>query len=93
MDKLNKRNGLLDFLKLIFAIIIVIGHGDRVYGTAETNKIIPLASFGVDFFLIVSGAMLLKSFEKQHQGKTLSEDTLNFMKHKIQGLLPNYYIA
>lgn len=23
----------------------------------------------------------------------MSEDTLNFMKHKIQGLLPNYYIA
>lgn len=64
MDKLNKRNGLLDFLKLIFAIIIVIGHGDRVYGTAETNKIIPLASFGVDFFFIVSGAMLLKKLWK-----------------------------
>ena len=93
MNKTKKRNGFLDFLKLVFAIIIVIGHGDTIYGTASSNKLIPLASFCVDFFFIVSGAMLLKSIEKQQQEKSLGEDTLVFMKHKIKGLLPNYYIA
>ena len=93
MDKAKKRNGFLDFLKLVFAIIIVIGHGDTIYGTLRPDKIIPLASFGVDFFFIVSGAMLLRSAEKQKHGKSFGLDTLKFMKHKIKGLLPNYYVA
>lgn len=93
MNKTKKRNGFLDFLKLIFAIIIVIGHGDKIYGTLPPNKIMPLASFGVDFFFVVSGAMLLRSIEKQKKSKDLGKDTIQFMKHKIKGLLPNYYIA
>ena len=47
MNKTKKRNGFLDFLKLIFAIIIVIGHGDKIYGTLPPNRIMLLASFGV----------------------------------------------
>lgn len=89
----NKRNGFLDFLKLLFAFIIVIGHGDTIYGSVNPNKLIPLASFGVEFFFLVSGAMLLRSFEKQKQSKSISEDTFNFMIHKIKGLCPNYYVA
>lgn len=93
MNKEKKRNGFLDFLKLVFAIIIVIGHGDTIIGTSSPDKFIPLASFGVDFFFIISGAMLLRSIEKQTQKDTIGEDTCNFMKHKIKGLLPNYYVA
>lgn len=96
MDKKNKRNGFLDFLKFIFAIIIVIGHGDTVYGVLLPDRIIPLASFAVEFFFIASGAMLLRSIEKQSKDKsknTIGTDTFNFMKHKIKGLLPNYYVA
>ena len=54
MEKLKnkKRNGFLDFLKFVFAIIIVIGHGDTIYGTISSEKLIPLASFGVEFFLL-----------------------------------------
>ena len=91
--KAKGRNGFLDFLKFIFAIIIVIGHGDTVYGTVLPDRIIPLASFGVDFFFVVSGAMLLKSMEKQKQTESIGNDTYNFIKHKIKGLMPNYYIA
>lgn len=96
MDKKKKRNGFLDFLKFIFAIIIVIGHGDTVYGVLLPDRIIPLASFAVEFFFIASGAMLLRSIEKQSKDKsknTIGTDTFNFMKHKIKGLLPNYYVA
>ena len=93
MNEKKKRNGFLDFLKLLFAIIIVIGHGDTVFGVDLPDKLIPLASFGVEFFFVVSGAMLLKSIYEQKHTKSIADDTLNFMKHKIKGLLPNYYIA
>ena len=93
VKKVKKRNGFLDFLKFVFAIIIVIGHGDTIYGTTAVNKIIPLASFGVEFFFIVSGALLLRSFDKQKGEESLGDDTVSFMKHKIKGLLPNYYVA
>ena len=89
----TKRNGFLDFLKLLFAFIIVIGHGDTIYGSVNPNKLIPLASFGVEFFFLVSGAMLLRSFEKQKQSKSIANDTFEFMKHKIKGLCPNYFVA
>lgn len=89
----KKRNGFLDFLKFVFAIIIVIGHGDTIIGTPFPDKLIPLASFGVDFFFIISGAMLLRSVEKQRGRISLGKDTFKYMKHKIEGLLPNYYVA
>lgn len=93
MNVTKKRNGFLDFLKLVFAFIIVIGHGDTIYGTLPKNKLMPLASLAVEFFFVVSGAMLLRSVEKQKREKSLGEDTFKFMAHKIKGLLPNYYIA
>ena len=93
MKRRKKRNGCLDFLKFVFAMIIVIGHGDTIIGTPFKNKLIPLASFGVDSFFIISGAMLLRSVEKQRGRISLGKDTFKFMKHKIEGLLPNYYVA
>ena len=84
MIKGKKRNGFLDLLKLIFACIIVVGHGDTIYGTAFPNKLIPIASFCVDFFFIVSGAMLLRSFEKQDKSESIGKDTASFIKHKIK---------
>lgn len=72
------RNGRIDFLRFCFSIIVVLYHGGVFLG----------GWIGVEFFFIVSGYYMCRSYES---GKY--SDTLSFVKHKFFSLLPNVYIA
>lgn len=89
---MKKRNFALDFLKFVFAVLIVLFHSNR-FSNSVDERIIINGSKGVEFFFIVSGCMLAMSAEKREAGPSLGKDTWQFLKHKFMGLMPNYYIA
>lgn len=92
ITQVKKRNFALDFLKFVFAVLIVLFHSNR-FSNSVDERIIINGSKGVEFFFIVSGCMLAMSAEKREAGPSLGKDTWQFLKHKFMGLMPNYYIA
>lgn len=95
MTIMDKRNGTIDFLKFVFAVIVVVIHFNGYAGKAFFDG----GASAVSFFLLVSGCMMVGSYEKRRivgpiNGKgEIGQDTLAFMKHKITGILPNAYVA
>lgn len=88
----SKRNGGMDFWKFAFSIIIVLFHSRGFAG--NSSPIFIGGSIAVDFFFIVSGVYMTKNvYEHNHDDNSLGKNTLNFMKRKICGLMPNIVVA
>lgn len=92
---MRKRNAALDLWKFVFTIVIVLYHARNL-----AKRFTPLASgyLAVEFFFIVSGALMAasaarKSGEAPAAAGGLGKETLLFIRHKIGGLLPNYYVG
>lgn len=86
----KKRNGKLDVLKFIFALIIVIHHSTHM---RDSKNWFYLGQLGVEFFFIISGSMMMMSYDRSEKHKEISLDTVAFIKSKILRLLPNIYVA
>lgn len=87
----RKRNGEIDFWKLIFSLVVVSCHAENFIssGTGYFKG----GSIAVDFFFIISGVMMARSsFYKPYQGE-LGKDTFNFIKKKIMGFMPHIWVA
>lgn len=79
------RNGTVDFMKLLFTLMVMLFH---------TNKLFPGGYIAVDFFFIVSGYLMAKSSERRwNNGMPLGSDTLSFLFHKAKGIFPFYFVA
>lgn len=91
MEKTKQRNYYIDFLKLIFSIIIVFYHswlftGD--FGAGYFNR----GYFAVDFYFIVTGFLFINSLEKITKKKTkesIGKLDVQFIFNKIKGLIPS----
>lgn len=53
-----QRNGMIDFMRFIFSIVIVLHHASLFRGTMLAGYI------GVEFFFIVSGWLLMERVQK-----------------------------
>ena len=87
----KKRNGSLDLLKFLFALMIVFFHGKNL--SNDGTYIFTGGNIGVEFFFIVSGCLMAASATRKEMTTTLGRDTKDFIIHKIKGLMPNYYVA
>lgn len=87
----RKRNGMLDFMKFLFALVVVLLHSRNIANTGE-KTLFGAGYLGVEFFFIVSGLFMAASTLKLGR-ENLGKDTFNFMKRKICGLMPNVYVA
>ena len=88
---MKKRSGNLDLLKFIFSLMIVLFHGKNL--TTTDSYIFPGGNIAVEFFFVVSGVLMARAASTYEMQDNLGKDTFVFMKHKISGLMPNYYIA
>lgn len=88
---MKKRNGNLDLLKFLFALMIVFFHGKDL--ATDGHYIFAGGNIAVEFFFIVSGCLMASAASKREMNESLGHDTFAFMKHKIKGLMPNYYVA
>lgn len=58
-----KRNGKIELLRFLFAVIIVLHHSRQLLG--DENCLFLGGSLGVEFFFIVSGYLMMSSIEKR----------------------------
>lgn len=90
---MNKRNKVIDILKLIFVFIIFINHSNTLIQPGEKiSTIMHLGFLGVEFFFIVSGYLMLCKADNVDNAN-LGESTLSFIVRKISIFLPYYVIA
>lgn len=90
---MQKRIGLIDLMRFLFALIIVIFHGGQFYG-AENAKLFALGYIGVEFFFIVSGFLMAKRIHRSGDSSTnIAETTIRFVWKKYLDILPIFIVA
>jgi len=97
-NKENKRNGRIDFLRFLFAFIVMLHHSRYLLG--DDDCLFLGGSLGVEFFFIISGYFMIVSIERRlvaSEGSSselaLAKDTSAFLKRKVKSLLPQLPIA
>lgn len=87
-----RKNGQIEFLRFISAIVIVLRHGSRFL--PKGIDLFSRGSLAVEFFFLVSGYLMACSCAKALPANTsLGQDTRNFIKRKYFGLMPEFLIA
>ncbi len=89
-EEMGKRNGIIDMMRVVYAIIIVFLHATQCF--LENLEIFSIGSLGVDFFFIVSGFLMAQSALKYH-GKSIGTETWNFVLSKIGNFMPEAVTA
>ncbi len=91
MENSSKRNYYIDFLKMVFSIVIVYYHSwvfTGNYGSGYFNR----GYYAVDFYFIVTGFLFIKSLEKIYNKKSKDPVGLldiKFVFNKIKELIPS----
>ncbi len=91
----KKRNGRIDFLRFVFALIIVLHHTRYLLG--YENTIFIGGSLGVEFFFLVSGYLMVASVEKiteqNHTSGSLGTETFAFLLRKVKAICPEFLVS
>ena len=88
--KSSARNGKIDLLKFIFAVIIIIYHFNKA--TTYPQPIFTRGYIGVEFFFVTSGFLFAQSLSRLSCRKaTLIDDSFAFMKRKFISLFPYHF--
>ena len=80
-----KRNGYIDIIKFILAIMIMDFH----FGSGLLRG----GYLAVEGFFMVSGFFMMKSLEKTDPSEPTGESTVKFMFRKYKGLLPMLFVS
>lgn len=93
--KKSNRNGIVDFMRFVFCLVIVICHSRNLGGTPEIALFAECGYIGVEFFFLVSCFRMAQSaMRKQDTNCTaLGVETVHFLWNKIKPILPFYSFA
>lgn len=86
----GKRNTAIDFLRVVFAVVILLYHSSHLYET-NNKPVFQGGYLAVEFFFILSGAFMAKA--ALAGGGGIGNDTYFFMKKKISAIFPVYCTA
>lgn len=88
-----RKNGKIDFLKFIFAVVIVLHHGSQKVLGLKSGYFIG-GSLAVEFFFIVSGYLLMASISRMSE-RTLpvGVETGRFLLRKFKSFYPELGVA
>ncbi|MDY3793055.1 MAG: acyltransferase family protein [Oscillospiraceae bacterium] len=93
----QQRNGLIDFYRFIFALIIVIHHAmwldGRYVGDIENKVFFRGGYSAVEFFFILSGFLLSKKAYDNQMDDRIGEKTWNEIFKRIKTMYPAFIIA
>lgn len=95
--KENLRNYELDFIKLVFTLLVFIAH-TSFFMSADTHAaFIPpmLGSISVHFFFIISGMFMANSITKSNESDSdeAAKNAINFCIKKAKRIAPTYWIS
>ena len=95
-----KRNGKIDFLRFVFALMVVLAHINLDFWNWERTYFGGIFSLGknmgVEFFFIVSGflfAMSISSLNSESNGFDIAKEDFSFIWKKVKVILPYHLIA
>lgn len=88
---MRDHNRIIDIQRLLFAFVIVICHGHHF--TDSTKYLFMGGAIAVDFFFLLSGAMLGRTIDNTSNSTDIGTKTILFMKHRVTRLIPEFYIA
>lgn len=92
MTTRKQRNGKIDFLKFLFAVIVLIHHTRYVVG--DKNSLFLGGSFAVEFYFLVSGYLMMASIKKLgERTKSLGAETGAFLLKKYKSFCPEIILA
>lgn len=90
----RKRNGRIDLLRFVFALVIMLHHSRYVLG--DDHAVFIGGSLAVEFFFLVSGYLMAVSAERANQRGPMTRpgaETWSFLLRKCRGFLPEFWIA
>lgn len=88
----SERNKAIEFLRFLFMIMIVIHHG--MYFITEGGIRLYFGGYiGVEFFFIVAGYFMAKSYEGRNHDILLGKDIWDFIVKRYLSFLPNFYVG
>ncbi len=92
MASTKKRNGKIDFLKFLFAIIVLIHHTRYVVG--DENSLFLGGSLAVEFYFLVSGYLMMAGIQKMKERPvSLGAETGAFLLKKYKSFCPEIIIS
>ena len=96
--KNSKRIPGVEFLRFIFAILIVLGHAYSEFATKGLPSwIVKQGAIGVEFFFILSGILMAKSiFKNDAQTESydkIGSETSKFIKNKYLSIFPTHILT
>ena len=86
---INQENYYIDFLKFIFSLIIMFYHS-WIFTGVFGNGLMNYGFYGVDFYFIVTGYLMMNSISKDKKNKV---STFEFIVRKIKRLVPSIIIT
>lgn len=93
----QQRNGLIDFYRFVFALIIVIHHAmwldGRYIGDIENKVFFRGGYSAVEFFFILSGYLLSKKAYDNQMNDKIGELTWNEITKRVKALYPSFIIS
>ena len=90
----SARNGKIDFLKVLFTIILVFHHSRMLIG--PENCWFNGGSFIVEFYFIISGYFMMNTIHKVRRTgppTSLVRETRGFLLKKIKGFYPEFFVS
>lgn len=92
-QKLRNRNGKVELLRFIFAVMIVLNHSRYAVGDANCSFL--GCSFAAEFFFLLSGYLMMHSVSRisTPPDKHLGRETVQFLRKKVRSMWPEALIA
>lgn len=90
--KMSGRVMEIELFRFLFSVMILFRHAEYLLGE---NLLFPGAAFGVEFFFLVSGYLMMASLEKMASIHTddLGRETLLFLKKKAGAVYPEFFVS
>ena len=90
----SRRNGAIELYRFVFAFMVLMTHGRSLFPKQGYPQLFGKASYGVEFFFLVSGYLMACSAAKHRDdGVPCGRQTLSFVGRKYVSLLPEFGIA
>lgn len=88
----KSRVGEIELFRFIFCLIIVCRHAESLFGE---NLIFAGGAFGVEFFFLVSGFLMMASVGKKlgTPANNLGKETIGFVLRKMKAVYPEIFIS
>ena len=93
----NNENYCIDFFRFVFSCLILIYHGwvfTGPYVPGYTAGYFKYGYYGVDFYFIVTGYLMMNSIAKQKiKSKNIYKETFEFVFRKFKKLFPGLLVT